>query len=435
MDITRRRFLMTSSGLVAVSQFPIVRRAIAQEGPIRIGVLYDLSGPLAAAGSMPGSIGTQIAIDLINERGGVGGKRKVEPINADTQSKADVALNEGERLLGQSDILMGVFSSAHAVPLAAKVDAMKKIFWINIAIATAVFQGKNLQYVFRGQVHGDQFGEASGQYIAENAKSKMNIDPKQLKVAILYEDGPYGTGVAGSNESAAKQHGFDVVAKEGYAATSPDLSALVTKLRRARPDVIMHTGYNPDITLFLRQARESGLKFKALVGHGAGYGQIDKLRDTFGNDVNHFHNVDPVAAQLLDPKSLAPGVAELTKILVDRYKQRTGAQEVPTHASMGFNQAWILLNHVLPMAMEKYGGVDPEAIRKAALDVDIPEGGTIQGYGVKFAPPGHPLSGQNLRASPVVHQFVDGKTFVVWPDKLKTAEPVLPLPKTSPYAA
>ena len=435
MEFSRRRFLMTSSGLVAVSQFPIVRRAVAQEGPIKIGVLYDLSGALAAAGSVPGSIGTQIAIDLINERGGVAGKRKIEPINADTQSKADVALNEGERLLGQSDILMGVFSSAHAVPLAAKVDQMKKIFWINIAIATAVFKDRNLQYVFRGQVHGDQFGYASTQFIFDNAKSKLNMEPKAIKVAIIYEDGPYGTGVAGSNEAAAKEMGMEIVSKEGYAATSPDLSALVTKLRRARPDVIMHTGYNPDITLFLRQARESGLKFKALIGHGAGYGQIDKLRETFGADVNHFYNVDPVAAQLLDPKSLAPGVADLTKILVERYKAKTGVQEVPTHASMGFNQAWILLNHVMPLAMEKFGGVTPDAIRQAALAIDIPDGGTIQGYGVKFAPPGHQLAGQNLRASPVVHQYVDGKTFIAWPDKLKTTDPVLPLPKTSPYAA
>jgi len=50
-----------------------------------------------------------------------------------------------------------------------------------------------------------------------------------------------------------------------------DLSSLVTKLKRAGADVISHCGYNPDITLFLRQARESGLRFKMLVGNGAGY--------------------------------------------------------------------------------------------------------------------------------------------------------------------
>ena len=49
---------------------------------------------------------------------------------------------------------------------------------------------------------------------------------------------------------------------------------------------------------------------------------------------------------------------------------------------------WIFLTDVLPRAIKKYGGIDPEALRKAALDTDIPIGGTIQGYGVKFYPPG-----------------------------------------------
>jgi ABC-type branched-subunit amino acid transport system substrate-binding protein len=49
---------------------------------------------------------------------------------------------------------------------------------------------------------------------------------------------------------------MQIVHKEAYSATTTDLSAMVSKLRRAQPDVILHTGYNPDITLFLRQAKE-----------------------------------------------------------------------------------------------------------------------------------------------------------------------------------
>ena len=231
---------------------------------------------------------------------------------------------------------------------------------------------------------------------------------KDLKVAIINEDGPYGVGVAMGNESKCKELGMQIVHKEAYSATATDLSALVTKLRRAQPDVILHTGYNPDITLFLRQAKEANFKFMALIGHGAGYGQIDKLIETFGKDVNYFYNVDPVAAQLLDPKTLKPGVADLTAEMVKRYKAETGAQEVPPHTSMGFNNAWIFLTDVLPRAIKKYGGYDPEALRKAALETDIPEGGTMQGYGVKFFPPGSQMSGQNERSSPVVMQYVDG---------------------------
>src|SRR6185369_12171691 len=296
-----------------------------------------------------------------------------------------------------------------------QMDARKKFFWANVCVASAVLKDKKLQYVFRPQVHSDQFGEASCTFLQENAKAKLGKDPKDLKVAVIYEDGPYGAGVAMGNEAKCKALGMNMVLKEGYAATSPDLSSLITKLRRAQPDVILHTGYNPDITLFWRQAKEQGLKWSALIGHGAGYGQYDKLREAFGKDADYIYNVDPVAAQLLDPKTLKPGLGDLIAEMVKRYKAETKANEVPTHVSMGFNQTWIFMTDVLPRAIKKYGGIDPEALRKASLETDIPDGGTIQGYGVKFFPPGSEMAGQNERSSPVVMQFVKGQTKVVWP--------------------
>ncbi len=435
MTTARRALLKYSAALASLPM--LGPTAFAQEKPIRIGVLFDLSGPFAAAGSTASAVGTQIAIDLTNERGGVLGKYKVEPVNADSQSKPEIAINEAERLITQEkvDIVLGIYSSAHAVPLAAKFETEKKILWITTAVASSVFKNRNLHYTFRAQIHSDQYGEAGASFLAENAKAKLGEEPKEIRAAIIYEDGPYGTGCGDADEQYCKAKGItEIVLKEAYSATTPDLSSLVTKLKRARPDVILHTGYNPDITLFLRQAREAGLRFKMLVGNGAGYSQIDKLRDTFHADVDFFCDVDPVPSQLLDPKTLAPELGDLIKTMVERYKAKTGAKEVPPHCSMGFNQSWILLQTVLPIAIEKYGGADAEAVRKAALDVDIPPGGTIQGYGVKFFPPGTPMSGQNERSTPVVMQYTKDATTVVWPGNIKTAEPVLPLPASSPYA-
>ena len=68
------------------------------------------------------------------------------------------------------------------------------------------------------------------------------------------------------------------------------------------------------------------------------------------------------------------------------------------------------------------------------MDTDIPVGGTIQGYGVKFNPPGHAMAGQNARSSPVVMQYNANDTYIVWPTPIKTKEPVLPLPKGHGYA-
>jgi branched-chain amino acid transport system substrate-binding protein len=435
MASSRRSFLKnTAAATAALSLGGRLARADAET--VRIGVIYDLSGPFAAGGSAACAVGAQIAIDLVNEKGGVGGKYKVVPINADSQSKADVAINEVERLIDQEkvDVVSGVYSSAHAVPLAAKMEEQKKILWITTAVATAVFKNKNLHYVFRAQIHSEQYGQAFAHFISENAKAKLGADPANVKVAIIHEDGPYGSGVADASERFGKEQGLQIVMNEGYSAAAPDLSSLVTQLKRAAPDVISHAGYNPDITLFLRQSRENGLRFKMLVGDGAGYSQLDKLRATFGTDIDSFCNIDPVPAQLLKPETLAPGLGDLTKVMVERYKAKTNANDVPPHCSMGFNQTWVLLNNVLPVAKAKYGGFDPEAVRQAALDVDIPPGGTIQGYGVKFYPPGTELSGQNERSTPVVMQYAGEHISVVWPNNIRTQDPVLPLPASSVYA-
>jgi len=210
---TRRSVLKLAATGVAASRLLGTPSLVhAQEKPIRIGVLYDLSGPFAAAGSVPSAIGAQIAIDLTNEHGGVLGKYKIEPVKADSQSKADVAINEAERLIDQEkiDIILGIYSSAHAVPLAAKLEAQKKILWITTAVASSVFRNKNLHYAFRAQVHSDQYGEAAAAFLAENVKAKLGLDPKELKVAVIYEDGPYGTGCADADVTQCKERGIQI---------------------------------------------------------------------------------------------------------------------------------------------------------------------------------------------------------------------------------
>ncbi|RPH85300.1 MAG: ABC transporter ATP-binding protein [Candidatus Rokuibacteriota bacterium] len=415
--------------------------ADAQGQTIKIGVLFDHSGPFSAAGSLNCWRGAKMMIDLVNERGGVLGKYKIVQVDGDSQSKAEVAINEAERLLNveKVDILAGVYSSAHAVPLAEKVDRQKKFLWITTAIADGVLKDRNLQYTFRPQPNGGLFGAYSAQYIATYSQERFKKAPKDLRVAIIYEDGPYGAGVAAANEEEAKKQGMQVVLKEGYSIQAPDLSSLVTKLRAQRPDVLFHTGYAPDISLFLRQAKEQGLRVRAYLGHGAGHSQLDKLKEGFGNEVEGFHTVDPIASQLIDPKKLKPGVGDLTAEMVKRYKalydKDAETRAIAPHVSMGFNNMWILLNDVLPRAIQKHGGFGPDALAKAARETDIPEGGTMQGYGVKFLPPGNPMAGQNERAFPAVFQVVEGKFELVFPKTVQTANPILPLAASSPFAA
>ena len=126
-------------------------------------------------------------------------------------------------------MLLGFYSSAQCVPVAARVEQLKKFMWITTCISSAVLENRNLKYVFRAQPSGQQFGLMTMDFINQNAKAKLGKEPKDLRVAIIHEDGAYGVDVSKGNEAGAKKAGFNVVLKEGYSATAPDLSALVTK--------------------------------------------------------------------------------------------------------------------------------------------------------------------------------------------------------------
>src|SRR6202166_720317 len=431
-----RTFARLLGGLIAaVAALGMAVTAQAQEKKIKIGVIYDLTGPFAGGGSELQYIGAKIMLDHYAKTGVEG--YKIEAVYADAQSKPDIAINESVRLLEQEkvDMVLGFFSSAQCVPVAARVEQLKKFMWMTTCISSGVFENKNYKYVFRPQASGDQFGMMTMDFIAQNSQSKFGKEPKDLLVAIIHEDGAYGVDVAKGNVAGAKKAGFNVVLKEGYSATAPDLSALVTKLKRAQPDVIFHTGYNPDITLLFRQAREQGLKFGALVGHGAGYGVYEKLKEGLGVDANYLFNTDPISIWQAKPEGLDPKLLPVIKMIGEQYdKLKPGASIRSAHVGIAASNAFVFLDDVLPRAIKKYGGVDAEALRKAALDTDIPEGGTMLGFGVKFYRDGDQFAGQNERSFPVVLQYIDDKSYVVWPKSQMQRETVLPLPAGTTFS-
>src|SRR6516164_2269912 len=406
--LTHRADRLLFGLMVAVATLNIAVSAEAQEKKIKIGVIYDLTGPLAGGGSELQYIGAKIMLDRYSKTGVEG--YKIEAIYADAQSKPDIAINESVRLIEREkvDMLRVFFSSAQCVPVADRVEQLKKFMWITTFISSAVLEDKNYKY---------------------------GKEPKELRIAIIHEDGAYGVDVAKGNVAGAQKAGFNVVLKEGYSATAPDLSALVTKLKRAHPDVVFHTGYNPDITLLLRQAREQGLKFGALVGHGAGYGVYEKLKEGLGGDANYIFNTDPISIWLTNPETLDPKLPPIIKMVGEEFdKVKPGVAIRSVHAGVAASNTYVFLSEVLPRAIKKFGGVDADALRKAALDTDIPDGGTMLGFGVKFYGDGTPMAGQNERSFPVIIQYIDDKSYVVWPKSQAQREAVLPLPKGTTYS-
>ena len=287
---------------------------------LKIAVMHSITGAFALAGGLAGQRGSLVAIDMWNARGGILNKYEIVPVEADAQSNPDVAIRETERLINveKVPVILGIYSSGIATPLAPICDKNKTILWITIAISDKVLEGRNLQYVFRPQAMGPQWGESSVGFLKDNF-SKMGLkSASEVKIAVTYEDGPYGVSVKTGSLAQAAKYKMKVVLTEGYDSKTKDLSSLVLKLKAAKPDAILNTGNYPDIVLFMRQAREMGLQTKALIGHGAGYANFPNLEKQLSPElIQYVYNIDPLPAQNLNKanlkKEIGPIIDEFLK--------------------------------------------------------------------------------------------------------------------------
>src|SRR3954467_8664718 len=134
--LVRKAARLLGGLIVAGAALGMAVSAQAQEKKIKIGVIYDLTGPLAGGGSELQYIGAKIMLDHYVKTGVEG--YKVEAIYADAQSKPDIAINESVRLLEQEkvDMVLGFFSSAQCVPVAARVEQLKKFMWMTTCISS-----------------------------------------------------------------------------------------------------------------------------------------------------------------------------------------------------------------------------------------------------------------------------------------------------------
>src|SRR5690606_11446354 len=110
----------------------------------------------------------------------------------------------------------------------------------------------NGHHFFRTIGRDDQQGPFAAKYIAEKLKPKA--------AAVLHDKQTYGAGVAQHVKATLDSMKVPVVMYDGINAGDSDYSAVITKLKAAKVDVVFFGGYYPEMGLLLRQAKEQGLK-------------------------------------------------------------------------------------------------------------------------------------------------------------------------------
>jgi branched-chain amino acid transport system substrate-binding protein len=391
----------------------------AQQQPWKIGALYPLTGSLALLGT-ENLNGAKIAVDMINEQGGIAG-HKIELVTGDA-STPDKAQSEAERLssLENLKVITGTYSSGLSFAASQVVERRGGIYWETGGISDGLTK-RGFKNYFRVVFTASQNGQLAAGLAKDVIAKALKKEPKDIKVMVIHEDSDYGTSVATAAEMRAKELGFTIAAKTAYKATTTDLSPLILRMKAESPNIVIASSYANDALLIQRQMKQLGVNVDAFIGTGGIYG-LPSFAEGLGTAVNGIFDTEGSAN--INTAALSKDAAKQLDDFKKRFQAAHG--KPPSYVgTQGFVGTYLLLDNVL----RKAGSLDPEKVRQAAVAVDVPDGGTALGWGVKFAGETDPMRGQNIRSYPVAQQWQNGKLVVVSPDKTKTTDAILlPLP-------
>lgn len=205
-------------------------------------------GPTTGAAAIYGTAvqnGAQIAIDEINEAGGINGYQ-IEYQFEDDQNDAEKSVNAYNTLKDWGmQVLMGTVTTTPCVAVAAKT-AEDNMFEITPSASSVdvIKEDNAFQICFTDPNQGT----ASAQYIGENAVAS--------KVAIIYDSSDvYSSGIEAKFVEEAANQGFEIVAEEAFTADSKtDFSTQLTKAKDAGAELVFLPIYYTEASIILTQA-------------------------------------------------------------------------------------------------------------------------------------------------------------------------------------
>jgi branched-chain amino acid transport system substrate-binding protein len=387
---------------------------------IKIGALYPLTGSQSIGGSEEYH-GLRTAAQLVNGAGGIGG-RQVAFVTANAPS-ADAAPDAVDRLAhGGVKIVVGSYGSTISLPASYQAQRDNLIFWESGAVATMITE-RGFSNVFRTVTTGNSLGRAAARYARSVVAPRLRLAPSRVRTAVLYVDDVYGSSVGQAMTAEARSQGLDVTGVITYDPYHVNMARIVARLKSMRPDVVLVATYVEDAIAFRLQTLRQHLNPAAMIGTSSAF-CMPAFGDPLGQKaVGLFASDKPDST--FSTKALLPSARRLLARANAAYRHTYHAQ-MSAAAVAGFVAGWVLFHDVLPHA----ASLNSADVGAAALRVNLPYGSEINGAGVRFASPGAPDEGQNLRAISVIWQWQSpGRAAVVYPQSYATARPRwIPLP-------
>ncbi|WP_274629641.1 ABC transporter substrate-binding protein [Arvimicrobium flavum] len=231
--------------------------AVAEE--ISIAVAGPMTGQLANIGDQFRQ-GAEAAAKAINEKGGVAGKQ-IKIVIEDDVCDPKQAISVANRIVANGiKFVDGHACSGSSIPASA-VYAEGGVLMMSPASSnpelTDAAAKAGWPTIMRLYTRDDAQGAYIGPWIAKKYAGK--------NVVVLHDKSAYGQGVADAVKATMNANGLTEVLYEGINAGEKDYSALVTKLKELKADVVYFGGYHPEAGLMLRQSAEQNFKFQLIM--------------------------------------------------------------------------------------------------------------------------------------------------------------------------
>ncbi len=281
--------------LLAAGAALLARPALAQgnsypsTGPLRIGALYPDSGPFGSLGQ-EGLRGLELAVEERNAAGGVFGR----PLLLVRRAALNVSqAPQAARQLISAERVAAVFGTA-ASPLsiaASQAAELQGIPYFELGAPADGLTARGFRHVFRSAPTAMAEAVLTLQACARLLPALWDNPLAALRVFVLHEGGAYGQSVGATQDSLLRQGLGPVAAgRAGYAPAvlpeqpgtppaPPNFPALVARMREARAEVVLHTGYAAEAVALLRAFRAAGWAPRMLIGSGSGYGLAEVARE------------------------------------------------------------------------------------------------------------------------------------------------------------
>jgi branched-chain amino acid transport system substrate-binding protein len=359
---------------------------------IKIASLHPLSGSSAADGQQMDN-GAKLAVEAVNNAGGIAsmGGAKLELLSADSKGAPETGQSEAQRLIQEGAVaIVGTYQSAVSQNVAAVAERNKVPFVIDVSSADAILS-QGYQYTFRLQPSGTVLADQGAQYLSDVSKA---AGKPAKKVAILHEQGPFGTAIKDTFTKKAQSLGMEVGPVASYdPAKVSDFTTQVTSVKASGADVLMVAGYYRDGVLVAKAVDTVKPTLNAVWGVANGAFDLPQFAAEAGKAGEGFFD----ANYHLNGKN--PQTQALMKTYQDKYND-----QIRTGAVLSYDAVRVIAD-----SLNRAKSADPTTLRGAIAQTSL-ESLVAQKGPITFS-----STGENQGAAPILMQVQGGKVVQTYP--------------------